>query len=444
MSELTAFTKEENTMFLKKIESVIKTKLNGCKIYSPKRISCKIKGVNRKTTVKTLLANQVCRYNPRTQKLVPLCKEKHCVNMDHFKVEYINTIESRKKIFINKYVVQESTGCFLLGKKNNYVRIGFMNRIESAHRVSYMLFKNNGLPISKTNEKGEKLVIRHLCPVKNKNCVNPDHLVIGTNTDNAEDEIKLVGVKRPGAKISEETARLIKHSKRNKDERDYLTCKDRAKKFGVSVGIVKSIDDGRSWAHIEDRFGVVDLKKNLKYRETSRKRRKINTEKVFTKEENDGIMEKLFNNMEEKYMSKNPDIKTNCHIWTGYIKEKSEKDRYGYMNYKGKEKQVHVFACEAKYGRNREKHELTRHLCGQSLCCNQQHLDFGTNGENSIDSIKMGHNGVKLDAEKVKTIIKRYMDGERNIKLLANEYGVGTRAMLSVVNRESWKHVVLD
>ena len=444
MSELTAFTKEEYAMFLKKIESVIKTDLNGCKLYSSERISCKIKGVNRRTNVKTLLANQVCRYNPRTQKLVPLCKKDHCVNMDHFKVEDINTIESRKKIFFDKCVVQEDTGCILRGKQNKYIRVTFMNHMESAHRVSYMLFKNNGLPIAKINERGERLVIRHMCPVKNKNCVNPDHLIIGTDKDNSEDEIKLVGVKRPGSKISEETARSIKHSKRNKDEREYLTYEERARFFGVSVCVVKDIDSGTTWAHIEDRFGVVDLKKKYKNRETSRKRRKVNTDRVFTKEENDGIMAKLFNNMEEKYMSKNPDIKTNCHIWTGYIKKRSENDRYGYTKYKGTEKGVHLFACEAKYGRNREKHEVTRHLCGQSLCCNQDHLSFGTNGENTIDSLNTGRNGVKLDNEKVKTILKRYMNGERNIKLLANEYGIGKNAMREVVTRKSWKHVVLD
>jgi len=399
-------------MFLKKIESIIKTDSNGCKLYFSERICCTIKGIRRRTNVKTLLANQICRYNPRTQRLVPLCKQEHCVNMDHFKVEDINTIESKKKIFFNKCVVQEDTGCILRGKQNKYIRVTFMNHMESAHRVSYMLFKNNGLPIAKISERGERLVIRHMCPVKNKNCVNPDHLVIGTDKDNSEDEIKLVGVKRPGSKISEETARLIKHSMRNKDEREYLTYEERARFFGVNINVVKSIDSGQSWAHIEDRFGVVDLKRNSKYRETSRKRRKVKSERIFTKEENDDIMAKLFNNMEEKYMSKNPEIKTKCHIWTGYIKERSEKDRYGYTKYKGTEKGVHLFACEAKYGRNREKHELTRHLCGQSLCCNQQHLAFGTNGENTIDSLKTGRNGVKLDTEKVKTILKRYMDGE--------------------------------
>ena len=442
MSEITAFTKEEYTMFLKKIESVIKKDSNGCK-YSPKRVYCTIKGMQKSTNVKTLLAKQAFRYKPRTQRLVPLCKEEKCVNMNHFKVEDINTLESRKKIFFNKCVVKEDTGCFLLGEENEYIQIGFMSRMELAHRVSYMLFKNNGLPIEKTNEKGERLVIRHLCSTKNRNCVNPEHLTIGTYKDNAEDEIKLVGVKRPNAKISEDTARLIKHSKRNKDESDYLTCKDRAKIFGVKVCVVRDIDCGSNWAHIEDRFGVVDLKKNSKDRENDIKRRKLNKDRVFTKEENDGIMEKLFNNMEEKYMSKDPEIKTKCHIWTGQTVGKEPRE-YGYTKYKGKEKRVHIFSCEAKYGRNREKHEVTRHLCGYNLCFNQDHLAFGTNGENTIDCIKTGRKGDKLDAEKVKTIFKRYMGGERNIQLLANEYGVKYDTIRNVVTRKSWKHVVLD
>jgi len=337
MSELTAFTK----MFLKKIESVIKTDLDECKLYYHERVYCTIKGTRKHTNVKTLLAKQAYRYKPRTQRLVQLCKKDHCVNMNHFKVEDINTIESRNKIFFNKCVVQEDTGCFLLGEQNKHVSIKFMNRTQSAHRVSYMLFKNNGLPIEKTNEKGERLVIRHLCPVKNKNCVNPDHLVIGTDKDNAEDEIKLVGIKRPTAKISEEKARLIKHSRRNKDERDYLTRKDRAKIFGVNVHVVSAIDYGQSWAHIEDRFGVVDLKRNSKYKETSRKKRKVNKDRIFTKEENDDIMAILFNNMEEKYMSKDPNIKTKCHIWTGQTIGK-EPGKYGYTYYKGKRNRVYL------------------------------------------------------------------------------------------------------
>ena len=45
-----------------------------------------------------------------------------------------------------------------------------------AHRVSYQLFKGL-IPAD--------LILRHTC--KHKACVNPDHLVLGTHKDNAQD-----------------------------------------------------------------------------------------------------------------------------------------------------------------------------------------------------------------------------------------------------------------
>jgi len=51
---------------------------------------------------------------------------------------------------------------------------------------------------------------------------------------------------------------------------------------------------------------------------------------------------------------------------------------------------------------------------------------------------------LKLDTEKVKIILKRYVGGEKNIQLLSIEYGVSDEAMRNVVTRRSWKHVVLD
>ena len=93
MSDLTVFTKEEYTIFLKKIESVIKTDPNGCK-YSPKRVYCTIKGIQKNTNVKTLLAKKAFRYNYRTQRLVRLCKEEKCVNMNHYKVCLLYTSPS--------------------------------------------------------------------------------------------------------------------------------------------------------------------------------------------------------------------------------------------------------------------------------------------------------------------------------------------------------------
>jgi hypothetical protein len=50
---------------------------------------------------------------------------------------------------------------------------------ENAHRVSYRLTKG---------EIPEGLVVRHKCDVRL--CVNPDHLELGTKSDNAQDMMK--------------------------------------------------------------------------------------------------------------------------------------------------------------------------------------------------------------------------------------------------------------
>lgn len=84
--------------------------------------------------------------------------------------------------FAIKYIPEPNSGCWLW--------IGFAHKIRNelrpfinsnkkptlAHRVSYELFKG---PIP------DGMIVRHKCD--NTICVNPDHLVLGTQQDNVKD-----------------------------------------------------------------------------------------------------------------------------------------------------------------------------------------------------------------------------------------------------------------
>ena len=82
------------------------------------------------------------------------------------------------------------------------------------------------------------MVVRHKC--KEKLCVAPDHLEIGTHKQNMEDKIRdgthLFGENHPDATITKEIAIQIRESK------GQGTQKERAERFGVSRNIVAHID----------------------------------------------------------------------------------------------------------------------------------------------------------------------------------------------------------
>lgn len=83
--------------------------------------------------------------------------------------------------FETKYIPEPNSGCWLwTGAINSQRRGSFgipkLRKTISAHRLSYLLFKGS-IP--------NGLQIRHNCDVPI--CVNPDHLLLGTQRDNMAD-----------------------------------------------------------------------------------------------------------------------------------------------------------------------------------------------------------------------------------------------------------------
>ncbi len=85
---------------------------------------------------------------------------------------------SQKAVFISKYVVDEESGCWLwIGKKNKAGYGTFsISGTYMAHRISYCNYHGSC---------GNHLLLRHQCG--HKDCVNPEHLILGTGSQNWDD-----------------------------------------------------------------------------------------------------------------------------------------------------------------------------------------------------------------------------------------------------------------
>lgn len=121
--------------------------------------------------------------------------------------------------------------------KSGYGSLQGQNRKQwKAHRLAYTVWKR-AIP------KGH--LVRHKCD--NPPCINPDHLVSGTNKDNNRDMFergrdRAVGERNAAAKITEDDVRYIRASTE--------TRKALAEKFDLHIDTIKGIRKRRYWKHV--------------------------------------------------------------------------------------------------------------------------------------------------------------------------------------------------
>jgi hypothetical protein len=138
-----------------------------------------------------------------------------------------------------KRKVKVRTGCWeWLGAldKDNYGTFVFSKERGKlrAHRVAWELFKDTQVP---------KLV-RHTCD--NAKCVNPDHLIGGTQKQNIQDALERdrwpVGERHSRAVLTEQQVRYIRGSPK--------TLIDLANELGVSKSCVSLVRSRINWKHV--------------------------------------------------------------------------------------------------------------------------------------------------------------------------------------------------
>lgn len=152
--------------------------------------------------------------------------------------------ESIVRAFERRNLITDTDECILWtgqivkgGTGAGYGRIFYRsdegnNKVMSAHRVSYYIY--NG-PLD------PELVIRHTCG--NKSCVNPRHLVQGTQAENNRDRARLREDKRY---LSQEQVAEI----RKLTAEGRMTHVQIAAQFGVTVPSIDRIYTGRTHAGV--------------------------------------------------------------------------------------------------------------------------------------------------------------------------------------------------
>lgn len=149
--------------------------------------------------------------------------------MEHFwKNRWFSAL---KKRFEEKVFYASPCGChYWIGNVNHgYGQFKLFGKKQPAHRISYELYTGSRIP--------DEIKVCHSCD--NRLCVNPDHLFLGTQSDNLLDmKFKDRG---PG-KLKKDDIDQIRH---------LLSAGvkqlDIARKFSVSRSIISSIKTGNTF-----------------------------------------------------------------------------------------------------------------------------------------------------------------------------------------------------
>ena len=148
----------------------------------------------------------------------------------------------RRKLKAIEYIVNNK-GCFIcishfIGT-HGYPRIFRNGHMQNLHRVLYEEKHGTLLP---------EIEVRHTCD--ERKCINMEHLIQGTQADNANDK-KIRGRCNPphgeragNSKLTEEQVKEIRSASGSQTKI--------ARKYGIAQSQVSNIKTGKQWSHLKN------------------------------------------------------------------------------------------------------------------------------------------------------------------------------------------------
>ncbi len=149
-------------------------------------------------------------------------------------------LERLKKSF-EKYIIRNESECWgwkgSLRKKYGSLQYGGKYKSISAHRASWIIHYG---PIP------DELFVCHKCD--NPGCFRPDHLFLGTATDNVQDMIK------KGRRVINRNCKLteIEVKEIKKLLNLNITMQEIANRFNISLPSISGIKHKKTWTHLKD------------------------------------------------------------------------------------------------------------------------------------------------------------------------------------------------
>ncbi|AXH46618.1 HNH endonuclease [Gordonia phage BobBob] len=115
-----------------------------------------------------------------------------------------------------------------------YGRVCVAGNVTNAHRAAYRV-TNGDVP--------DGLVVRHTCD--NRRCVNPKHLILGTQGDNVRDMLWQRSPRAFGRRLTERDIIAIRRAHVGGTSRRAI-----AEQYGINYAHACGIISGQRWAHV--------------------------------------------------------------------------------------------------------------------------------------------------------------------------------------------------